>query len=270
MANLINIKMKKAALVFLSFLIAVTSFSAIATNANTQAYAITNDDVETTIVEVAGKRIYDEAYKVLSYINKERKAQGLAKLTIDSELTEYAMVRAAELTILYSHTRPNGGSLLGWNNNVYDYLGENIAGGQKTAKKVYTAWYNSAWHYAAMVDSVYKSVGIGCFKDTDGHYYWSLVLGFYDGDGEYSTKNKTVSQPVEIVVDYDYENDITMQRFWDEDCNCNHYWKRATVITAASKETKGKIKYKCTDCGKTKTVSVAKVKCATLSTKTYT
>ena len=77
-----------------------------------------------TVVEVKtyGTRNYDEANEILRLVNKERAEEGLAPLTMDPQLMEYAMHRAEECAVLYSHTRPDGSDCFtimagDWRNN---------------------------------------------------------------------------------------------------------------------------------------------------------
>ena len=57
---------------------------------------------------VSGKFNYSYASQVLTLVNKERSAYGLKPVTMTEALTDGAMIRAAETTVSFSHTRPNG------------------------------------------------------------------------------------------------------------------------------------------------------------------
>ncbi len=65
---------------------------------------------KTMYVTVSGTYDYDQAYKVFEIVNKEREAEGLPALKFDVDIANAAMVRSAELSIYYDHTRPDGSS----------------------------------------------------------------------------------------------------------------------------------------------------------------
>ena len=57
-------------------------------------------------LSVSGIRHYDAAYQVLTLVNQERAKEGLAPLTMDQDLLETAMKRAADCSVDFSETRP--------------------------------------------------------------------------------------------------------------------------------------------------------------------
>ena len=128
------------------------------------------------LVEITldGTQNYAMASEVLAIINTERAAEGLAPLTADPVLMDYAMQRAAEVYLYYSHTRPDGTSCMTvfGEDYTYGWMGENIAMGQRNAQEVMTAWMNSEGHRANILESAYTSVGIGCFYQPDGSIAW--------------------------------------------------------------------------------------------------
>lgn len=100
---------------------------------------------KTTTVQSAADK---EKAAVLKLINKERKAQGLPALKMNSTLNAAADVRAKELTKQFSHTRPNGSScfsILQEKKYAVQYVsaGENIAAGYASAESVMDGWMNS-------------------------------------------------------------------------------------------------------------------------------
>ncbi len=123
-------------------------------------------------LNVSGEENYSYSNEVLNQLNKLRKSLNLSPLTMDKELLDAAMQRAAELSIYYSHTRPNGESAFTVLGNVNGTHGENIAMGQTSAGAVMQSWKNSSGHYANMTNSKFSSVGIGCFKTSDGYLCW--------------------------------------------------------------------------------------------------
>ncbi|MCC8045061.1 MAG: leucine-rich repeat protein [Clostridiales bacterium] len=144
-------------------------------------------------VTLSGTYYYDQAYEVLKLVNKERTAAGLSKLTMDADLLEAAMKRAAETAISFSHTRPSGLTCFTVSDKAY---GENIAYGQSTASAVMTAWMNSSGHKANILGSSYESIGIGCFSQ-NGTLYWVQLFGCDSAEKvtqpDNATKNVTVA-----------------------------------------------------------------------------
>lgn len=119
-------------------------------------------------IQVKGICDYSKANEVLKIVNNERSANGLASLTMDTELLNAAMDRAMETGIYYSHTRPDGSTCFTICNKIN---GENIAVNYPTSDSVMNGWMNSSGHRANILNSKYKSIGIGCFK-VDSGYYW--------------------------------------------------------------------------------------------------
>ncbi len=114
---------------------------------------------------------YSMAKNVFSQVNKQRKKKKLSKLTYNKELTSYAMQRAAELALLYSHTRPNGKSGI----SKKGVSSENIQTGAQTADEVMAAWMNSKGHRANILRKSNKSIGVGC-AEIDGIHYWVQIF----------------------------------------------------------------------------------------------
>ncbi|MBM6756398.1 hypothetical protein H6A18_07705 [Collinsella tanakaei] len=122
-----------------------------------------------------GRYSPDEAREVLDLVNQARAAVGVAPLEWDDELGAVAEVRAAELTILFSHTRPDGSPCMA----IFPPMqagGENIAAGQRSAVEVNEDWTNSPGHYANMINPAYTKLGVGCLIDDNGYKYWVEVF----------------------------------------------------------------------------------------------
>lgn len=139
---------------------------------------------EMQILNVTGQAVYDEAYKVLDIVNEERAKEGLNALTMDKELLEAAMLRAAECSLYYSHTRPDGTECITASNKIF---GENIALLHMSAEKVMNSWMKSEGHRANILKDSYHSIGIGCFY-FNGAYAWTQCFGIGEGiSGEEKT-----------------------------------------------------------------------------------
>ena len=121
--------------------------------------------------KVRGKVLYSYSYKVLTLINKERKKKKLSQLKMTQGLLSVANRRAAEISLYYAHSRPNGEKnpfkMYKWKH----YVGENIALNQQTPEQVVKCWMNSPPHKKNILNKKFNSVGIGCFK-VNGYIYW--------------------------------------------------------------------------------------------------
>ena len=84
---------------------------------------------------------YDYAYEVLNLVNQERSKAGLQALTMDKDLLDAAMLRAAEISVLFSHERPTGQECY---TACSKMTGENIAMGQMDPSHVMNSWMNSS------------------------------------------------------------------------------------------------------------------------------
>ena len=115
---------------------------------------------------------------VIALVNKEREAKGLSALKKDDTLTEVADLRVQEITTKFSHTRPDGTKCFTAFSDmgvVSSTRGENIAMGQTSASGVMKSWMSSEGHKANILNSDFKSIGVGCVK-SGGYYYWVQVF----------------------------------------------------------------------------------------------
>lgn len=151
-----------------------------------------------TKLKYSGTDKYKEAYQVLKIVNKERKNKGLSELTMDKDLLEAAMQRAAEVALYFSHTRPDGSSCFSASDKME---AENIAGGQFSAEAVMSSWMNSEGHRANILTSYFKTIGIGCFTQ-DGTIYWVQCFGTDTPSKIKQPADKTVK--VTVTVDSDF------------------------------------------------------------------
>lgn len=118
----------------------------------------------------------------LEKTNETRKANGVAPVTLDYDLSVVATIRTFELTYgnTLSHTRPDGqrfytilkeyGFKAGYLNGTKHY-GENMAYWQYTDASAYTALISSSGHKQNILDSRWKKMGVGTFTFY-GRRYW--------------------------------------------------------------------------------------------------
>lgn len=115
------------------------------------------------------------AAEVVRLVNIERAKAGLSALETDYIVQEAAQVRAREIELSFSHTRPDGRSCftaLDEVGAVYSGAGENIAYGQHDPEEVMEAWMNSTGHRENILNESYTHIGVGCYE-SGGTYYWS-------------------------------------------------------------------------------------------------
>lgn len=152
-------------------------------------------------VSVHGKFDYTKAYEVLKYTNQMRREAGLPALSMDADLLQAAMQRAAEISLIFSHDRPNGTSCFTVSPKAY---GENIAAGQTSAKSVSNSWKKSPGHYKNIINSDYTSIGIGCFYQNNV-LCWVQLFGI--NPAKRAVKPSNVSRTVTVAVnDYIFAN----------------------------------------------------------------
>lgn len=135
-------------------------------------------------VYVSGYENYALVQEEINLINAERAKEGLEPLILDAVLTEKAMIRAHEIAVSYSHTRPNGVSNFSILDDVsFTAGGENIAAGQGSPSDVMNAWMNSYDHMKNIMAksspaSRFKAVGLGHFQ-VNGYNYWVQLFSDY-------------------------------------------------------------------------------------------
>ena len=115
------------------------------------------------------------AAQVLALVNAQRARAGLGSLSLDPEASKAAGVRAREIQISFSHTRPDGrdfSTALSEAGASFRASGENIAYGQRLAEQVMDVWMNSAGHRANILNPGYSRIGIGHVKDSRGVDHW--------------------------------------------------------------------------------------------------
>ena len=119
---------------------------------------------------------------VLALVNEARAQEGLAPLTLAQNLTQAAQVRAGELPVLFSHTRPDGRSCftaLAEAGVAYRTAGENIAAGYATPEAVVDGWLHSEGHRANILNEDFTQMGVGHVQAADGYgdYWVQLFVG---------------------------------------------------------------------------------------------
>ena len=118
------------------------------------------------------------AAEVLRLVNEERKKAGLAELRAGpAALDAAADLRAQEIAVLFSHSRPNGSSCftaLAEHGVAYAACGENIASGYATPAAVMAVWMNSPGHRANILGN-YNRLGVGVYEQ-NGRLHWAQMF----------------------------------------------------------------------------------------------
>lgn len=120
---------------------------------------------------------FNSAYEdeVIRLVNIERQSYGLSPLSKNAAAVSAARIRAKEITLSFSHTRPNGTSCFTAAGEVgltYRTAGENIAYGYPSPKQVVTGWMNSDGHRKNILSASFSGIGVGCYSK-GGVIYWS-------------------------------------------------------------------------------------------------
>lgn len=122
--------------------------------------------------------------QVFRLVNEERTSRGIAALTMNSTLTDLAILKSRDMrdNNYFGHTSPTYGTpgemldRFGVNNRAY---GENIAAGQATPEDVMRVWMNSAGHRANILDPRFTDIGVGYVAGTEtSRYrtYWTQLF----------------------------------------------------------------------------------------------
>lgn len=123
--------------------------------------------------------VSEYAQEVVRLVNIEREKAGLAPLTMDATLSAAAQVRAQEIDVSFSHTRPDGTScftVLKEFGIGYRACGENIAKGSPSPARVVEGWMNSAGHRANILNENFTTIGVGVHADAAGTLHWAQLF----------------------------------------------------------------------------------------------
>ncbi len=112
--------------------------------------------------------------EVLRLVNLERARIGEPPLKFAKDLSASAYVRAKELPIKFSHTRPDGSKCFTAMPQIGHIIGENLAGGQTSPEQVVEAWMNSKTHRENILSKNFKELGVAYYYNPDSKYkhYW--------------------------------------------------------------------------------------------------
>ncbi len=120
------------------------------------------------------------AQQVTNLVNEQRAANGLAPLTLSSDLSRVAQAKSQDMhdNNYFDHNSPTYGSpfdMMKAFGISYRSAGENIAMGYATPEAVVNAWMNSPGHRANILNSSYSQIGVGYVAD--GNYWTQEFIG---------------------------------------------------------------------------------------------
>ncbi len=125
-----------------------------------------SDTDESGQTKTAAERQNEYIDEVIRLVNVERESAGVSTLEKDDYLCECAAVRADEISVKFSHTRPDGTKCFTVVNKN-GYKGENIALGYTTPEEVMTGWMNSPGHMENILDEKFEQIGVGYDPNTN-------------------------------------------------------------------------------------------------------
>lgn len=170
-------RLKHILCILLALVLTLTSATLLPVSAETDGDAVIT-------VPITVQEEYDMAQEFFEILNKNRADAGKYEYILDSTLTDWAMERAAQCCICFTHATLSGDSKktdgLGDFQDKYSLnnipMQENIAEGLADAQSTYTVWHNSSGHNAVMMDTKYfKYCGIGVVT-YHGKREWVLVV----------------------------------------------------------------------------------------------
>ena len=142
--------------ILLAFIMAVSAASA----GQPSVYAADNA-INVTVAEVAKQ--YDDAKDILDIINEYRNDYRVSAVQMDEKLMEKAFLRATELSVYASTTRPDGTKNL-------DGLAQLIGYDVWSNASLVDTWSSYSDSLSILSSSAYKSVGVGVV-DVNGYKY---------------------------------------------------------------------------------------------------
>ena len=148
-------------------------------------------------------RTGNEAWILNSDNQTKTTLKNLNNLEYDYKLEEFAMQRAAEIALNFSHTRPNGELCFTVINDRKGAMAENIAVGPKTATGAFNEWkeenenYDGQGHRRNMLSSYFQGIGIGHVTYM-GYDFW---VQEFSGTAKELTMVKASDGAFDIPVD---------------------------------------------------------------------
>lgn len=116
-------------------------------------------------------------------LNNYRIANGLEPLLYSRRLEEAADAHVRDMAQrgYFAHLNPEGETPGGRAVAVgfcHDYVGENLAAGQRSVEAAQRAWENSPSHNENMLEPAYRYVGVGYYVSDTGRMFWTQEMAY--------------------------------------------------------------------------------------------
>ena len=108
---------------------------------------------------------------LLRRVNKYREKKGLNSLEENDYLNEMAQIRAEELSVRFSHIRPNGELAM-----IYGVNGEIAMDTAKNPRETFLGFKGSKQHNKVMLNREFLTFGSGYYVDGNGKSYWAILF----------------------------------------------------------------------------------------------
>lgn len=133
--------------------------------------------------ETPAPQMSDEQFaaEIFRLTNIERTKNGKPLVQTNDDLNRAAMQRAREISIKFSHTRPDGTdntSILSEYGIPDDKGGENIAAGFNSPQDVVNGWMNSSGHCVTLLNRNSTHLGVGVYKSGSTYYCVQLFTAY--------------------------------------------------------------------------------------------
>ena len=132
-----------------------------------------DDDDKPNITPVPTFTEEQFAAEIFRLTNVERTKYGKPLVQTNDDLNRAAMQRAKEISVKFSHTRPDGTdstSILSEYGIPDDNGGENIAAGFTSPQSTIDGWMNSPGHRVALLNTYSTHLGVGVYKSGSTYY----------------------------------------------------------------------------------------------------
>lgn len=122
------------------------------------------------------------AAEIFRLTNIERTKNGKPLVQTNDDLNRAAMQRAREISIKFSHTRPDGTNALTvfeeYNHIPDNNAAENIAAGFTSPQDVVDGWMGSSGHRVALLNTHSTHLGVGVCKSGSAYYCVQLFTAY--------------------------------------------------------------------------------------------
>lgn len=182
----------------------VSFFTAAAMTATMAALTAVNSQAS----DVSENQLNDMANEIAILVNEARVENGLEPIYVVPYLCDIADMRAEEVVVSFSHTRPDGTSFsTAVDTSIVNYsvVAENIAAGSDNAADTFEQWKESAGHWANILKPNITHMGVGVAYDPNSDYGWYWQQIFVQTDTEFADQYL----PGDHVVTPKAEGDLT-------------------------------------------------------------